>query len=126
MQRVPQLSFYIDVVRRGLQWMVDGPARDKGHPAHDPLIWFVEATSAVFDDSGLARVLDSPRAREVLGVPLRDDLIRLEQAVREAERMVRHDPPAARARLAGPAHAVLSDLDREAPSGAKTSGVPLD
>jgi hypothetical protein len=118
-------TFYIACVREGLQLLADGPVADPAHPLHDPTIWLAEAASWVFDDSGLTEVLDSPNAEQVLGVGLRDELVNLDRAVRDAGRVVGDDPVGARALVAPRAQAVMANLEDQAPPGATRSGTPL-
>ena len=124
MTLVANSSFYIDVVREGLQSLIDGPVRDKNHPLHDPVSWLAESTSSVFDDSGLAHVLDRPDACDVLGRPLRESLDELGRALDEVSQEGARDI-SARRRIAALAAAVLADLDADPPSTAKTRGAPL-
>jgi hypothetical protein len=117
---MPSARFDIDVLRDGLQWMLEGPDRDPSHPAHDPVIWLTEAVCTAFDDSGLTAILRSDQAREALGTRLHDDLIALERKAREARQVVATDVAGAHARLAEAARAVLEDLAAETPPAATT------
>ena len=108
-------TYSIDVLREGLQSLVEGPAPDEAHPLHDPAIWLVEASCCVFDDSGLAGVLASPVAVELLGRRLHDDLVDLVSALDDARCVIGEDFAGARARLTPAVHAVLADLEGSAP-----------
>jgi hypothetical protein len=125
---MPARSFNVDVVQEGLDAFIAGPDAAATHPMHDPAIWFAEASSWVFDDSGLFAVLEGRSANELLGTRLLSALLELRteiDAVTGSE-MAPAPTSVQQHGLAARAHAVRAELDGLPPGTGRPRGAALD